>query len=186
MTGSSLRPHEREPMGKRISYVHWNCPRAQVSSMNAPPEIDEVEIVRRFLLRFADLMSNGSNSANLLLAAQLLETYVDRTKRAEEDLRQAKEELRQEKSNCADLTAQMASLSQDDDDNTVQASVSILRLATSQFESLARAFEKSGDLVSQAMCEASVVTMHRVLEAKAPANKILVFARAEAGRRESV
>ena len=38
--------------------------------MNAPPETHDVLIITRFLLRFADLMSNGSNSANLLHAKQ--------------------------------------------------------------------------------------------------------------------
>jgi hypothetical protein len=133
--------------------------------MNAPPETHDVEVIKRFLLRFADLMSNGSNSANLLLAAQLLEANVNRANDAEE-------QLRQERSNCVNLTAQLAALSSD---SHVLAPISILRLATSQFESLAGAFEKSGDVISQAMCEASAATLARILEAKAPRNKVLVL-----------
>lgn len=133
--------------------------------MNAPPETHELEIIKRFLLRFADLMSNGSNAANLLQAAQLLEANVNRANDAEE-------QIRQQRSNCADLEARLAALSRDDH---VQVPISILRLATSQFEALARAFEKSGNVVSQAMCEASAATLDHVLEAKAPRNRVPVI-----------
>jgi hypothetical protein len=140
--------------------------------MNAPPETHDVEVIKRFLLRFSDLMSNGSNSSNLLLAAQLLEANVKRANDSEG-------QLRQERSNCVDLTAQLAALSSD---SHILAPISILRLARSQFESLARAFEKSGDVISQAMCEASAATLERILEAKAPRNKVLVPPPIEASR----
>jgi hypothetical protein len=125
--------------------------------MNAPPETQEVEVIKRFLLRFADLMSTGSNADNLLRAAQLLEANVNRASEAEQ-------QLLKERSNCASLTAQLAALSRDDH---VQVPVSILRLAAAQFESLADEFEKSGNVVSQAMCSASASTLQRALETRA-------------------
>ncbi len=120
--------------------------------MNTPPQIPEAEVITRFLLRFADLMSTGSNAANLPLAAQLLDANMKRANDADE-------QLRQERSNCAELKAQLAAVSQDD---TVKIPASILRLAVSQFKSLALAFEKSGNVISQAMREASASTLDRV------------------------
>ena len=93
--------------------------------MNTPPQTPEAEVITRFLLRFADLMSTGSNAANLLLAAQLLDANMKRANDADE-------QLRQERSNCTELKAQLA-VSQDD---TVQIPASILWLAVSQFKSL--------------------------------------------------
>lgn len=124
--------------------------------MNPRPETHEVEVITRFLLRFADLVS-GSNADNLLRAADLLEANVNRANDAEE-------QLLKERSNCAGLEAQLAALSRDD---RVQVPVSILRLAAAQFESLADEFGKSGNLVSQAMCSASASTLGRVLESRA-------------------
>jgi hypothetical protein len=47
--------------------------------------------------------------------------------------------------------------------------IATLRLAEAQFKSLARAFEKSGNIVSQVMCEASASALDRAaLEADAP------------------
>jgi hypothetical protein len=47
--------------------------------------------------------------------------------------------------------------------------IATLRLAEAQFKSLARAFEQSGNIVSQVMCEASASALDRaVLEADAP------------------
>jgi TolA-binding protein len=47
--------------------------------------------------------------------------------------------------------------------------VTALRLAEAQFVSLARAFEKSGNIVSQVMCEASASNLDRtILDAAAP------------------
>jgi len=137
--------------------------------MNTPPESAELEEITRFLHRFADLMSNGSNSENLLRAAKLLEANVKRAGEAENL-------LRQEKANCASLENRMAELKTQlatlqgalSQGSHVIVPVSILRLAASQFESLAAAFEKSGNVVSQAMCEASASTLHRIFEADAP------------------
>jgi hypothetical protein len=56
--------------------------------MNSQPEIPEVEILIRFLSRFADLMSIGSNAENLLRAAQLLEINSTRAREAERLLRE--------------------------------------------------------------------------------------------------
>jgi hypothetical protein len=101
-------------------------------------------------------MSIGSNSENLLAAASLLEMTMTRANEAEE-------QLRQERSNSANLESQLkTALSRD---THVPTPISILRLAASQFEAMARTFEKSGDVVSQAMCEASSATLARVLEA---------------------
>jgi hypothetical protein len=127
--------------------------------MNAPPDIPDLEVIIRFLHRFSDLMSTGSNSENLLLAATLLEMTV---KRADE----AEEQLRQERSNSANLESQLkVALTRD---THALVPISILRLATSQFQSMARTFEIAGDVVSQAMCEASSLTLASILEADAP------------------
>ena len=72
--------------------------------MNTPPETPDLEVILRFLHRFADLMSTGSNSENLLRAATLLEANVRRANEAEEQLRLAR-------SNCAKLEQQLALLS---------------------------------------------------------------------------
>jgi hypothetical protein len=125
--------------------------------MNTPPETHEFEVIKRFLLRFADLMSKGSNSENLLRAAQLLEANVNRADDAER-------QLLKERSKCADLEAQVAALSRDD---YVHVPIAVLRLAATQFQSLAAAFEKSGNVVSQVMCSASASTLDRALEGKA-------------------
>jgi hypothetical protein len=126
--------------------------------MNASPETTDLEVVIRFLHRFADLMSSGSNSQNLLRAAQLLETTVKRAAEAEEQLRQAR-------SKCTGFEVQLAALSRD---AHVQVPISVLRLAASQFHSLARAFENSGNIVSQAMCSASASTLEAVLDSHPP------------------
>ena len=122
--------------------------------MNAPPQISDLEVTLRFLHRFADLMSNGSNSENLLRAAKLLEANVRRANEAEEQLRQTR-------LNCATMESRLAVLSRD---SHVQVPISILKLAASQFQALARAFENSGNVVSQAMCSASASTLDKVLE----------------------
>jgi hypothetical protein len=136
--------------------------------MNTPPESDDLEVITRFLHRFADLMSNGSNSENLLRAAKLLEANVKRAGEAESQLRQERSNSARLESGMADLKAQLATVLGSLSLGThVLVPASILRLAASQFESLAGAFEKSGNVVSQAMCEASASTLHRVLEADA-------------------
>jgi ABC-type transporter Mla subunit MlaD len=137
--------------------------------MNTPPESAELEEITRFLHRFADLMSNGSNSENLLRAAKLLEANVKRAGEAENLLRQEKANCANLENRMADLKAQLATIQGAlSEGSHVIVPVSILRLAASQFESLAAAFEKSGNVVSQAMCEASASTLHRVFEADAP------------------
>jgi hypothetical protein len=137
--------------------------------MNTPPESADLEEITRFLYRFADLMSNGSNSENLLRAAKLLEANVKRAGEAEGLLRQERSNCANLESRMADLKAQLATLQGAlSQGSHVLVPVSILRLAASQFESLAAAFEKSGNVVSQAMCEASASTPHQVFEADAP------------------
>src|SRR5476651_221087 len=56
--------------------------------MSSPPQMPEVENLVRFLNRFADLMSIGSNAAHLLRAAQLLEINSKRARDAEQLLRE--------------------------------------------------------------------------------------------------
>ena len=119
--------------------------------MGALPEVNQLEVTRRFLLRFADLMSNGSNAANLLLAAELLEGYANRAVSAEQRLREAE-------SRCLELESKLADFASPD---RVQLPKAILRLAQSQFESLCNEFEKSGNVIGQAMCQASASTLAR-------------------------
>jgi hypothetical protein len=126
--------------------------------MNSPSDTPDLEVILRFLRRFADLMSTGSNSENLLRAATLLEANVKRANEAEEQLRLAR-------SSCAKVEQQLALLSRD---GHVQVPISILRLAASQFQALARDFENSGNVVSQAMCSASASTLDRFLETHSP------------------
>jgi hypothetical protein len=122
--------------------------------MGALPEVKQLEVTRRFLLRFADLMSNGSNAANLLLAAELLEGYANRAVSAEQRLRNVE-------SRCLELESKLADFANPD---RVQLPKAILRLAQSQFESLYREFEKSGNVVGQAMCQASATTLARYVD----------------------
>ena len=48
------------------------------------PTPAETTDILRFLHRFADLMSNGSNSDNLLRAARMLEAHIDLVKQTNE------------------------------------------------------------------------------------------------------
>jgi len=89
--------------------------------MDALPETSDLEVILRFLHRFADLMSNGSNSENLLRAATLLEANVKRANEAEKQLRQAR-------SNNASIEQQLAALSRE---GHVHVPISILKLAAS-------------------------------------------------------
>jgi hypothetical protein len=114
-------------------------------------------------------MSNGSNAENLLRAARLLEANVKRASEAESLLRQERSNCAGLESGIAVLKAQLATIQGGLSERThVLVPVAILRLAASQFESLAGAFEKSGNVVSRAMCEASASTLARVFEADAP------------------
>ena len=188
--------------------------------MNTPPKADTEELTR-FLHRFADLMSNGTNADNLLSAAKLLESQVDLARKSSEQLRaeQARSQdslelckLLEDKiamleSEILDLTTSLTNKQREFSDaliaaanerdrqasraeqaearlTTIEASLSrnaarsethivvpiaTLRLAEAQFMSLARAFEQSGNIVSQVMCEASASALDRAaLEADAP------------------
>ena len=50
----------------------------------------------------------------------------------------------------------------------VTVPLSLLRLAAAQFNALAREFRKSGQIVSQVMCEASASTLNRIVETELP------------------
>jgi len=149
-TGPQLVCHRTES-GRLLRYseIHLIGP-----IMNEPGEASQLQVTRRFLIRFADLMSNGSNSANLLLAAELLEEVAARAKRAEE-------RLEAELARSANLETALAALSTSDH---VLLPTSILRLAKSQFESLSGEFGKTGNVVAQAMCEASASTLENFIE----------------------
>ena len=176
------------------------------------PEAAETTDVLRFLRRFADLMSTGSNSDNLLRAAGLLETYGSLLKEAQEKLRversqgEANVEARktlearigQLEQEILSLTSRFAEQQSRADgivaemerrlgeflqraeaaeaqlaevrktppavaDGSVAVPLSTLLMAKAQFESLAALFEKSGNIVSQVMCEASASTLARVI-----------------------
>jgi hypothetical protein len=178
----------------------------------ALPTPDETTDSLRFLRRFADLMSTGSNSDNLLRAAETLEAHTDLLKETREllgverirgdanaETRKALEarigELEQEilvlKSRLAEqqahadgIIAEMESRQGEFRQRAEEAEahlaaiqdappaipfgsiavpLSTLRVAKAQFESLARAFEKSGNIVSQVMCEASASHLERVI-----------------------
>ena|SRR5581483_3930689 len=122
--------------------------------MEASPEASQLEVTRRFLLRFADLMSNGSNSANLLLAAELLDGYANRALSAEQRLRDAE-------SRCVELESKIITLA---DPDGIRLPKAILQLAKSQFESLCSEFEKAGNVIGQTMCQASASTLARYVD----------------------
>ena len=185
--------------------------------MNSPPQISEVEYLVRFLNRFADLMSIGSNAENLLRAAQLLEINSTRASEAEQLLGEEchrsatylafsrlleancgvfENEIASLKSEIAQLhatfneaitdaarenadllrraeqaeteLAAVATESLRDAADHVTVPLSLLRLAAAQFNGLAREFRKSGQIVSQVMCEASASTLSRIVETEVP------------------
>lgn len=180
--------------------------------ISALPASAETTDVLRFLRRFADLMSNGSNSDNLLRAAGLLETHSGLLKETTEllqaeriradagaetrktlELRLGELErevlaltsrLAEQQARTDEITAEMERrhsefLQRAEDaearlvaiqetppeipEGSVAVPLSTLQLAKAQFESLAALFEKSGDIVSQVMCEASASTLDRVI-----------------------
>lgn len=188
--------------------------------MTTPPEADTEELTR-FLHRFADLMSTGTNADNLLRAAKLLESQVDLARRSTEQLRAEKVRSNESLELCKlledkiamlegeilDLTASLNQKQSEFSDALIAAAnerdrqasraeqaearlvaieaslsrnaarrethivvpITTLRLAEAQFKSLARAFEQSGNIVSQVMCEASASALDRAaLEADAP------------------
>jgi hypothetical protein len=185
--------------------------------MSSPPQIPEIENLVRFLNRFADLMSIGSNADHLLRAAQLLEINSKRARDAEhllqEECSKSATHLAYSKlleANCdvfeneiAALQSEIAQLHATFNEALIDAArenadglsraeqaelelsalrsappreaavgadhvlvpLSLLRLAQAQFNALARDFQKSGNIVSQVMCEASASTLNRIVEA---------------------
>jgi uncharacterized coiled-coil protein SlyX len=176
------------------------------------PEAAETANILRFLHRFADLMSNGTNSENLLRAAKMLEAHIAllnesnealRLERAKADetggIRRAlearvgafeqeilalKSALAEQQSRSELVFAEMerrqgeflqraeeaeARLAAAEELppptalGSIAVPLSALRLARAQFESLAQAFERSGNIVSQVMCEASASNLDRVM-----------------------
>jgi hypothetical protein len=180
--------------------------------ISALPASTETTDVLRFLRRFADLMSTGSNSENLLRAAGLLETHGSLLKETKEllsaerirseagaETRKALEarigelerallaltsRLAEQRSRADEITAEMerrqgeflqraeAAEAQlvaireappEIPAGSVAVPLSTLQVAKAQFEALAAQFEKSGNIVSQVMCEASASTLDRVI-----------------------
>jgi hypothetical protein len=180
--------------------------------ISALPTPTETTDVLRFLRRFADLMSTGSNSDNLLRAAGLLETHGELLKETRELLQAARvrgdagvetskalevrvgelehevfalqARLAEQQSRAEEIVAEMerrqgeflqraeqaeahlAAIREAPPEipaGSVAVELSILRVAKAQFESLAALFEKSGNIVSQVMCEASASTLDRVV-----------------------
>jgi hypothetical protein len=166
----------------------------------------------RFLRRFADLMSTGSNSDNLLRAATALEVQADLLKETrdlleverirgdanvetckalearigefEHETLALKSKLAEQQSHSDQIVAEMERrqgefLRRAEEAEARLAAIeaappaipfgciavplSSLRLAKAQFESLAAAFEKSGNIVSQVRCEASASHLDRVI-----------------------
>ena len=126
--------------------------------MSEPREASQLEVTRRFLLRFADLMSNGSNAANLLLAAELLQDYASRADNAEQ-------QLQDEKLHSANLETRLAAFCGDDQ---VGLPRPILVLVKSQFEAMSEEFERTGNVVALAMCQASASTLDRYVARATP------------------
>ena len=173
---------------------------------------DETADVLRFLRRFADLMSTGSNSDNLLRAAGLLETQSNLLKQTtellqaehsrgdakaqaskalegrigklEQEIVALTSRLAEQQSRADEITAEMerrqgeflqraeeaearlVAIRQAPPElpaGSVAVQLSTLQIAKAQFESLAASFEKSGNIVSQVMCEASASTLDRVI-----------------------
>jgi vacuolar-type H+-ATPase subunit I/STV1 len=180
-----------------------------ISTLPAP---DQTEDSLRFLRRFADLMSTGSNSENLLRAATTLEAQADLLKEtrdllgverirgdANAETRKAlearageldreilalKSKLVEQRSHTDQIVAEMERrqsefLSRAEaaearlaaieaappaiPSGSIAVPLSSLRVAKAQFESLAAAFEKSGNIVSQVRCEASASHLDRVM-----------------------
>jgi hypothetical protein len=176
------------------------------------PTPDETEDSLRFLRRFADLMSSGSNSDNLLRAATTLEAQAELLKETREllgveriwgdanaetrktlearigelgrEILALKSKLAEQQSHANQIVVEMERrqgefLSRAEAAEAELAAIkaappaipfgsiavplSTLRVAKAQFESLAAAFEKSGNIVSQVRCEASASHLERVM-----------------------
>jgi len=180
--------------------------------ISALPTSDETADTLRFLRRFADLMSSGSNSENLLRAAETLEGHADLLKETtellgaertrgdanaearkalearigafEHEILALKSKLAEQQSHTDGIVAEMErrqnELSRRAEEaeahlaaiqqmppaiafGSIAVPLSTLRLAKAQFESLAHAFAKSGNIVSQVMCEASASNLDRAI-----------------------
>jgi hypothetical protein len=176
------------------------------------PTAAETANILRFLQRFADLMSNGSNSENLLCAARMLQAHIDllnetkellRAERAKGDAsakaREAlegrigafeieivtlKSKLAEQRSwsevVLAEMERRIAEFMQRAEQaearlaafkemppaiafGSIAVPLSTLQIARTQFEQLAQAFQKSGNIVSQVMCEASASSLDRAI-----------------------
>ncbi len=176
------------------------------------PTPAETTNILRFLHRFADLMSNGANSENLLCAARMLQAHIDllnetrmllQTERTRNDasaeirkalearagsfeteiltlksrfaeqqsrgeLVRAEMERRQSEflQRAEEAEARLAVLHDMPPAipfGSIAVPLSTLRLAQAQFAALGRAFEKSGNIVSQVMCEASASSLDRAI-----------------------
>ncbi len=176
------------------------------------PAANETADSLRFLRRFADLMSTGSNSDNLLRAATTLEAQADLLKETREllgverirgdanaETRKAlearigeldreilalKSRLADQQSHADQIVAEMeqrqgeflrraeaaeAHLAAIEEappavpSGSIAVPLSTLRVAKAQFESLAAAFEQSGNIISQVRCEASASHLDRVI-----------------------
>jgi hypothetical protein len=176
------------------------------------PTPDDTADSLRFLRRFADLMSTGSNSDNLLRAATALEAQADllnetkellgvelirgdanvETRKALEariaelgnEILALKSKLAEQQSHSDQIVAEMERwqggfLLRAEDAGArlavitaappaipfgcIAVPLSSLRVAKAQFESLAAAFEKSGNIISQVRCEASASHLDRVM-----------------------
>jgi hypothetical protein len=176
------------------------------------PTAAETTNILRFLHRFADLMSNGANSGNLLCAAKMLQEHIDLLNQTKEMLRaeraqgDASAEARNAlevrigtfeseilglKSKLADQQSrnevvfaemerrQSEFLQRAEEAETRLAAIqqmppaisfgaiavplSTLQAAKAQFVALAQAFERSGNIVSQVMCEASASSLDRAI-----------------------
>ena len=186
---------------------------------SALPAAAETADILRFLHRFADLMSNGSNSENLLRAARMLESHIDLLKQTndllqaerlrgeasaearqglearisafEQEILALKSTLAEQQSRSEGIVAEMERRQSEFLQRAEQAEaalaaaqaaspaiafgsiavpLSILQVAKAQFEALAAAFEKSGNIVSQVMCEASATSLDRVMRDAGPAD----------------
>jgi hypothetical protein len=176
------------------------------------PTAAETTEVLRFLHRFADLMSTGSNSDNLLRAARMLEAHADLLKEtrellqverirgdasaeirkmlearigeSENEILALKAELASQQSSADEMVAELESrqgellqrAEQAEADLTalqdappaipfgsIAIELATLRAVKAQFASLAREFEKSGNIVLQVMCEASASSLERAI-----------------------
>lgn len=176
------------------------------------PTPAETTNILRFLHRFADLMSNGANSENLLCAARMLQAHIDllnetreflqaertrndasaevrtaleaRAGRFETEVLTLKSKFAEQQSRSelvlAEMERRQSEFLQRAEEaearlaafqemppaialGSIAVPLSTLRAAQAQFESLARAFEKSGNIVSQVMCEASASSLDRAI-----------------------